>query len=195
LAVITIKDNNYYENIETFTTFIDSCFKRISKDSIGNLILDIRDNAGGDPLSSSYLLSYLEKVPVPYLKNNGGIKQYSHLTKPIPMTKHNSFKGNLFILINGGCFSSTGHLCSILKYHHLGTFIGEETGGTYECNDAHYAHQTKETHLDVNVANMTFATAVKGMSHEHNILPDYTVKPKIDDIINGKDLSKVLHIT
>jgi hypothetical protein len=190
LAVITIKDNNYYENVETFTSFIDSCFKRINNESIGSLILDIRDNTGGDPISSSYLLSYLEKEAVPYFKNNEGIKQYGQLVKPIPMAENNSFKGNLFILINGGCFSSTGHLCSILKYYNLWTFIGEETGGTYECNDAHYAYHTKETRLDVNVAQMTFATAVKGLPREHGILPDYSVKLKIDDIVEGKDAVK-----
>ena len=40
---------------------------------------------------------------------------------------------------DGGGASTTGHLCSLLKYNKIGTFIGEETGGTYACNDAHWS--------------------------------------------------------
>jgi C-terminal processing protease CtpA/Prc len=77
-----------------------------------------------------------------------------------------------------------------LKYHKRATFIGEETGGTYECNDAHTLFNTKETRLNLNVARMTFTTATDGLSREHGIIPDYYVEPKIKDIIDGKDTVK-----
>ena len=190
-AVITIKTFDYYnERVEEFKEFIDDCFKEIYEQNISNLILDLRGNDGGDPISAAHLFSYLEKKPVPYMKKVKMVEKYDHLSKPIPVAKNNAFEGNLYILIDGGCFSATGHLSSVLKYYKLGTFIGEETGGTYECNDAHYANYTKVTRLEINVAHITFATVARGFTRDRGIMPDYPVKPKIDDIIDGKDTVK-----
>jgi hypothetical protein len=47
----------------------------------------------------------------------------------------NKFSGTMYVLIDGGCFSTTGHLCSLLRYHGIGTFIGEETAGSFACTD------------------------------------------------------------
>jgi hypothetical protein len=189
LAVVTIKSFNYYMEKEKFYSFIDSAFEQISKANIPNLILDLRDNMGGDPYSSAYLFSYLELKPLPYFAKayEWG---YEHFADPTPVAKKNAFKGNLFVLINGGCFSSTGHLCSLLKYHKRGTFIGEETGGTYECNDGSSTYNTKETRLNLHVARVTFTTATQGLSREHGIMPDYNVEPQIEDIIRGSDMVK-----
>ena len=98
--------------------------------------------------------------------------------------------GDLLVLINGGCFSTTGHLCSLLKYSGRCKFIGEETGGTYECNDSHVQVKTSATHLRLNVARMTYTAAVTGISRETGILPDYPVDPTIEDVITGHDAVK-----
>lgn len=37
---------------------------------------------------------------------------------------------------------------------------------------------------------MTFTAAVKGITRENGIMPDYSVKPKIEDIIKQKDTVK-----
>ena len=37
---------------------------------------------------------------------------------------------------------------------------------------------------------MTFTAAVEGLSREKGIIPDFKVKPQIDDIIKGKDTVK-----
>jgi hypothetical protein len=189
LAVLTIKSFSYYQEKEKFYSFIDSVFEQINKSNIQTLILDLRGNTGGDPFCTSHLLSYLESKPIPYFAKAYPYG-YEHFAEPIPLATKNTFNGNLFVLINGWSFSSTGHFCSLLKYHKRATFIGEETGGTYECNDAHTLFNTKETRLNLNVAKMTFTAAVKGLSREHGIMPDYYVEPKIEDIIDGKDTVK-----
>jgi Periplasmic protease len=189
LAVITIKSFIYYQETKKFYSFIDSAFEQINKSNIQNLILDLRNNTGGDPFCTSHLLSYLESKPIPYFAKAYPYG-YEHFAEPIPLAIKNTFNSNLFVLINGGSFSSTGHLCSILKFRKRCTFIGEETGGTFECNDAHTLFNPKETRLNLNVARMTFTTATDGLSREHGIMPDYYVEPKTEDIIDGKDTVK-----
>jgi hypothetical protein len=189
LAVLTISSLEYYDKTDEFRVFLDSTFKEIKKQKITNLILDVRGNVGGDPICTAMLLSYLQKEATPFFKKVYA-PQYAYLAKPIPVKENYAFNGELYVLINGGCASSTGFLCALLKYNNTGTFIGEETAGTYECNDSHYSHYTKETRLNIKLAHITFTTAAKGISREHGIKPDYPVKPKINDVINGDDTVK-----
>jgi hypothetical protein len=188
LAVLSIRTFGYYNNQQKFYAFLDSAFEQVHHSAVQSLILDLRNNSGGDPVCASRLLSYLERVPTPYFAH--AYAGYEALAKPIPMSGKNVFTGKLLVLINGGCFSTTGHICSLLKYNKLAQFVGEETGGTYECNDNHIRLNTSATHLMLNVARTTYTTAVKGISRETGIMPDYPVEPTIGDFLAGRDAVK-----
>jgi hypothetical protein len=99
----------------------------------------------------------------------------------------NVFTGELFVLIDGGSFSSTGHLVALLKYHGAGTFIGTETGGSYACNDASEAHSLKHTGLQLGLPRMTFQVAAAGLTKGRGILPDHEIEATIDDLLAGGD--------
>jgi hypothetical protein len=99
----------------------------------------------------------------------------------------NPFQGKQYYLIDGMCFSTTGHLASLLKYYRLGTFIGEETGATYTCNDASHDTNLKHTGYRLQSARHSFATAVSGFRLDCGILPDYPVRETVDDRIRGRD--------
>jgi C-terminal processing protease CtpA/Prc len=183
-AIMIIKTFSYYDDTKKFRSFLDDSFEKIHKNNIHNLILDLRDNDGGDPFCSTPLLAYLEPEPVPYFRERYG--KYAHMADPIPLAK-NPYKGNLFILINGGGYSTTGHFTSVLKYHHIGTFIGLETGGTYTCNDASKMINLKNTRFYVNCARATFVAAVRGLPDDRGIIPDVVVEPSVNDLITGRD--------
>jgi hypothetical protein len=185
LAVLGIRSFSYYDSKEKFYAFIDSAFEQIHRASVKNLILDLRNNSGGDPFCSVHLISYLETKPAPYFAHV--YEGYETMAQPIPVASKNAYSGNLFVLINGGCFSSTGHLCALLKYTGRCKFVGEETGGTYECNDSHLQVETSATHLRLNVARVTYTAAVTGISRETGIMPDYSVEPTIEDVLAGHD--------
>ena len=87
----------------------------------------------------------------------------------------NNFKGRLFFLIDGHGFSTTGHLCALLKYHKLGTFIGTETGGTYTCNAAGRTIQLKNTRLLLEISRKSFVAAVTGLPKNRGIIPDFII--------------------
>jgi C-terminal processing protease CtpA/Prc len=163
-AILKMNNFNYYQEEERFFAFVDSAFNKIYQANIQNLILDLRDNDG---------------VANPYGK-------YGDLAKPIPLADQR-FRGNLFILINGKCFSSTAHLCALLKFHNIATFVGSETGGTYTCNDAKTIIPLTNTRLRLQVPQRSFAVAVEGMPKNRGIQPDYPVEPGIEDLIEGRD--------
>ena len=167
-----------------FFSFIDKAFHKIKQGNIKNLIIDLRGNGGGDPFCASYLLSYIEKEPYIYFSKPYG--KYTELSKPIKLAK-NHFRGDLFFIIDGSNFSTTGHFCSILKYHNLGTFIGTETGGTYTCNAAVRRLQLKNTRIILKIATKSFAAAVNGFPKDRGIIPHHIVKTSIEDFKNNKD--------
>jgi hypothetical protein len=174
----------YGSQIVSSNRFIDSSFQVIHDHEIQNLVIDLRGNDGGDPFCSSHLLAYIQKKPVIYFRQPYG--SYARLIKPLPMAE-NPFKGSQYYLIDGMCFSTTGHITSLLKYYGLGTFIGEETGATYTCNDASHDTQLKHTGYRLQSARGTFATAVIGFPLEQGILPDHPVHQSIDEVIMNQD--------
>jgi hypothetical protein len=186
-AIITIKSFGFYDKLEEFKAFVDSTFSQIEHAKIDNIILDLRNNGGGDPICASYLMTYLVNKPVTYFSEP--YQTYTELAKPQPLPI-NHFTGKLYTLINGICFSTTGHLCALLKYHKVGEFIGTETGGTYTCNDDSQTFRLINTGILVRVARSTFTVAVEKIPRFKGIIPDYIIEPSLQDILTGKDCIK-----
>lgn len=182
-AYLYIPTFSYYNNVSDFREYIGNAFKEIKQKNSKNLIIDLRGNSGGDPHCSTYLYSMLIPEPLPYFAERfGGYESYAD---PLPVYE-NRFRGDLFILIDGDCFSTTGHITSLLKYHEIGTFIGEETGGTYTCNDASMDFTLRNTRFKGRVARMTFNTAVE-MSFYEGVQPDHRVIPSAHDKHEERD--------
>ena len=82
------------------------------------------------------LLSHIITQKTDYFKCNFPlIYNLMGYQKPVSPSKNN-FNGNIVVLTDGAYFSTSGHLCSLIKYHKLGTIVGTETGGTYICTDS-----------------------------------------------------------
>ena len=186
LAVLTIKSFNYYRDDERrrFREFIEKAFADIRQRRVASLILDLRDNGGGDPSCAESVFSHLIDRPAPYFSSD--TPQYPDLTRPLAPAM-NRFAGRLFVLINGGCFSSTGHLCALLKYHQRGFFVGEETGGSYACTDASQTTTLTRSKLRFRHSTTAFKAAVSGLPAGRGTTPDDLVAPTIDDEIQHRD--------
>jgi len=186
VAILHINNFGYYapEQEAYFREFTDSVFTAIKASETEQLIVDLRGNDGGNPFCAAYLLSYIAEEPVSYFSRPFG--KYAPLADPVPLAE-NRFEGELCILIDEKCFSTTGHLAALLKYHDIGTLIGSETGGTYTCNDAKKLVVLSNTGLNLQIARGTFAVAVRDMDRSRGVIPDLQVDQKIDDLINGTD--------
>lgn len=184
-ALMTINTFIYYDQVEMFHAFIDSCFREMKDRSIGNLIIDLRGNDGGDPFCAYYLFSYLQKEPVPYFADRYG--KYDTLADPIPLPE-NHCTGKVYVLIDGSGFSTTGHLCGLLKYHNLVIFVGTDLGSTFTCTGNVKYLNLEHSRLILGTAReRRYTAAVKNMDPQQGIRPDYLVETTQKDIVEGRD--------
>ena len=109
----------------------------------------------------------------------------SKLTKP----RKSRFNGKVYVLINGGCFSATCLLSSNLSGSKRATFVGEETGGSYNgCVAGILPVSTlPASKLGVRYGLMSIKTHYTSEKDGRGIFPDITVTPIILDRINGTD--------
>ncbi len=185
-AVLKIESFNFYADDERrrFQSFVRDFFGEARKRGIANLILDLRDNTGGDPYCAATLFAHLIDRPAPYFSADSPF--YPDLKQPQkPAPDH--FSGRLFILINGGCFSSTGHLCALLKYNRCGVFIGGETGGSYACTDASDTTTLAHSKIRFRHSTLAFKAAVSGLTPGRGTQPDFCVPSTVDDALQGRD--------
>ena len=186
-AIMTVKTFVYYDRVEYFRNFMDSCFALIRERRTENLILDLRGNDGGDPFCAVILYSYLEQNPAPYFAEPYG--RYAGLAEPVQVAG-NRFTGQLYVLVDGHCGSTNGHFSALLKYHRLGTFVGTPSGATYKCNAGkNTERRLNNTSLILTLGRSTYAAAVKGMDKTRPLMPDVPVKETSADVREMRDVT------
>ena len=106
--------------------------------------------------------------------------------KPIQPT----YKGKVYVLINGGGFSGTGECTSLIHFHKKAVFIGEECGAGYYGNTSGFMPTLTLPHtgIRVRIPVVRYTMAVTGYPPDRGIIPDYPVTPTINDLLNGKDV-------
>lgn len=165
---------------------LDSIFNDLKTTNTKNLILDLRDNSGGHPIFAAQLFSYLTENDFTYFKRNEEIKELEPLYNVMQPNELN-FRGNIYVFVNGGCLSTTGHLISLLKFNTNAIFIGEEPGSTFRCNDFSMQLSLPNTGIELNVPRVTFETSVTGFTLCDPFPIDYEVNDSIIKIINKED--------
>lgn len=189
-AVLEVGTFNYYtdNDIATFNDILENFFKELESKKLNNLVLDLRGNYGGSAETGNELLSYILEKPFQYLGDD--TPSYDHLTKDTPIKDYN-FEGNLLVLIDGYCFSTTGHVLSHIKTRERGIIIGTESGGSFVCNDVTPPITLKNSGIVVYLSRMSFKTPVSGLPLGEGIKPDIEINYTIDDLINKKDLEMI----
>ncbi|MCW3466651.1 S41 family peptidase [Chitinophaga nivalis] len=167
---------------------IDSLFLRLKQQQTTHLILDLRDNQGGDFAPARYLLSYLLLHPARFL---WGGKETRMIT---PRGHH--FTGKLFVLINGGSFSATAITVATLEREQRGIFIGTETGGgKYVISGDPIMATLPHTGIHVLISTKNFRIT-PGANNGQGVLPTYPVELTTADILTNNDpiLQKALQL-
>jgi hypothetical protein len=199
--------------------FYKESFEAIQTKGSRALIIDLRNNGGGEDELGQLLVSYLINEPFKYYDDlvinamsfsfakytagklqipenrvekraDGKVHAIGHPNWGIKQPNKPHFAGKVFILTNGGSFSTTSEFLSQAHFHKLATFIGEESGGGYYGNSSGFMPllTLPNTKLTLRVPLMTYYMAVSGYKQaSHGVIPDYPVEHTIEDLIAGRD--------
>lgn len=122
-------------------------------------------------------------------KSDDGKYYYSIKESKPTKPAENNFKGKIYVLINGGCFSATSIISTHLKAKERATFIGEETGGAYNGCVAGFmpARSLPNTELTVLFGLMVCEAPYKTAPDGRGILPDIELKPTQEQLFENPD--------
>lgn len=172
LTVSTFSPNhistlNFKRNIEKY-------FKEIKKRECKVLIIDVRNNGGGDNSLGAYL--------------------HTFIAKNINTNKYH-FKGKVYILIGRRPLSAGVDFVNMVKENGSGILVGEETGDAANCIGNPIRDKLPNSGLEFRIASTSFYTPTEYNS-KRGVIPD--IKVDVDSVKKayGEDqvLNKVLDI-
>jgi hypothetical protein len=221
LKIKSFDKGQFKKNKMNFEKFLEASFKKMESTNIPNLIIDVRDNGGGTDEYGRILFSYFVNQPFDYYKslrmNKESFDCFKYTNRPdmkapTGMLKPNKegtfdnvqhpnvgkqnpsspfYSGNIYVLINGWCFSTTSEFLSQLHFHTKAVFIGEESGGGYygNCSGPTPDFTLPNTKVRIEIPLMNYRMAVENYQyHDRGLIPDYTVTPSIIDKISNIDI-------
>ncbi len=106
-----------------------------------------------------------------------------------PPGKH-PFLGKVFVLIDGGVFSTAADFCAVIRHLKRATFIGEETGGGYHGNNSGMEAMLTLPHskLQIRLPMLEYWNAVAGeMGPRRGTIPDHVIATKSSNLLRGID--------
>ncbi len=161
-ALLTIRRFWTEGDEPSYKKFLAQAFREIKARNCTSLILDLRDNEGGEEKYGIKLYEYLAQRPFRYY-DRIRVRQKKALSFPAYTPKlyrilrglvvkkrgegyvftaqrglktrkpeRHAFAGKLYVLLNGGSFSVTTEFAARVHADRRGTFIGQETSGAYE---------------------------------------------------------------
>lgn len=195
-AVMTLKTfaNEYLERTkENFENFLAASFKELKDKKISKLIIDLRENGGGEDTNGLLLYRYLTDKPFQYYMSLNSTKHIitDHPNLAMQKPEDNNFTGRVEFLIGGKSFSGAAEFSSIARTNSRGLFIGEETAGGYYGNTSgsKIGLVLPNTKIRVNIPLTKYVMAVKKIKHnDRGIIPDYIIVPTINDYLQHKDI-------
>lgn len=209
-----------------FRRFLKTSFRAIGQQGVQNLVLDLRNNEGGEEKYGVWLARYLSESRFRYYdfirvrqKKSYSFpawtpKLYQQLKWLLVRKKGSdyvftaqkglnsqrprraTFRGNLFVLINGNSFSVTTELAARLHADRGSrsgqtVFVGDETGGGYAGNSSGIFTVTQLPHskIDLGIPMFGFHMANLPANRQpgQGIRPDHFVVPTVEDVLTGND--------
>lgn len=209
--LLTADQNVAYLKLRTFYNGpnfegYEGIFADIEKHKPKNLVLDLRGNTGGEIIWAARIYSHLLDVPRYFFRlpeeirqqkqlyNNPKIRKWVdnrpksdyQMVQPYTFT----FKGKIYVLVDGGSFSSSSILAANLKNLKNVTLVGEETGGSKNIFTAGVHKSITLPHSQLLLKYGNIPAYFGDLSHidGRGIMPDVPITYQIEDYLAGKDL-------
>ena len=203
-AVLNIKTFSPNTTNRQFKKEITSYFEVIKNSNVVNLILDLRDNGGGNPNLVKFILQHLFDKPFEQamecrIVKNRHKEVFSERTKTkwYPWygigtfkPKKNNFKGKIYVLVNEGTFSAGVIFSSVLRKNNRAVFVGNETGGN-PIVMAGYLIKTswKLPNTEIQMGSGTLCTIYDdlNLNQGRGLVPNFIINTSADDILSLND--------
>jgi hypothetical protein len=190
-----IKVSQFINAAELLVTF----FKTAKKHGLKCLILDLRDNTGGDYIQTVKLLghfidkpAYFSNIKMSELNNKqkeiARSMDYGSKTPIIPDSNH--FDGKVYVIINGLSFSAAALLAANLQATKRAILVGEETGGGRNGCIAGVYHESflPNSNLLFRFGLCYFTVSPQVKQKGRGVMPDIPIVYTINDYLNSRDL-------
>lgn len=194
-ALLTLRNFNQADWAaydKTPASFYAEVFKRLRKNQIKHLIIDVRGNKGGDKDFVDALLPYL------WLESRKGtyrslLWQDGRLIESIlPNRSPLYFKGQIYVLTDGKTYSTAALLAQYSVQYAKAISIGRETGSRLEgfAAGGHYSLTLPHSKINIEIPNAWVKNNLKVPPTLVNrgLLPYYKVEPTLNDLLQDKDV-------
>lgn len=196
LCNVAVMDFRNFSDVQGMEAFADSMFKELRDKGIENLIIDIRNNGGGNSAVGDVLLRYLS--PEPFIQMDKILVRVTPLTSKLmgardlqPMlifqevdpvnfikprtAEEGHYTGTVYLLTSNRTFSSAGSFAWAFKECNMGTVVGEETGGMNVCYGDILTYQLPISGLSTSISFKRFWQLRADENNIHGTLPDIAV--------------------
>ena len=208
---VAVMDFRSFNNPQRMKMFADSMFVTLREKGIKNLIIDLRNNGGGNSMVGDVLFRYIS--PKPFKQMGKALVRVTPTTIRLtgrtqmvpgwsfyndeskgnlipPLTKEEGhYEGSVYLLISHHTFSSAGSFAWAFKEFGMGTVIGEESGGmNVSFGDIIY-YKLPVSGLSCTISFKRFWQYGADEKEIHGTLPDYAV-PQEDALAKAFQLIK-----
>jgi len=195
---------------QKYQSFIDSAFVEINANQVENLIIDLRNNPGGNDAFSDYMVAYFADKPFKWnssftLKTSKFLKEYTRknfdttevywqkvlsyedgevydhkFEEYQAQAEEKRFKGKVYVLINRQSHSQSAVTAAQIQDYSFGTLVGEETGDYPSLYASIFDYPLPNTGITVHVSK-GYMVRVNGSTKEEGVIPDIFIKDYLLD--------------
>ena len=181
---------------------VEDFFAAVKGNKIENVIIDVRENVGGQ---SRVVESFLRHLPigsyVTYdtetryskqaaegvgMRRTWGTSTFSPSTRRIDSVE-NPFTENVFVLIGNQTFSAGNWIAVVFCDNDLGTVIGEPTGNAPSSFGDMISFQLPNTRFILGVSYKYFTHPDSSNDPQASLYPHLSINRTRDDLINDSD--------
>lgn len=205
-----LNPGNFGGDEKKYRQFIDSAFVEINENNLKPLIIDLRNNPGGDDSFSDYLVSYIADQPFKWssrfqlktskllkddvLKNRDSSNAFWHSVFEYedgkiydydfgfydPQPESKRFKGDVYVLVNRQSYSQSTVSAAQIQDYGFGKIVGEETSEFANLYASIFSYALPNTGIMVDVSK-GFIQRVKRDGKDRGVIPDIIIKDHLLD--------------
>jgi hypothetical protein len=206
VAVLTIHS---FDNPDGWQSFIAHLANGLTKHRTRALVIDIRNNSGGDTGVSDALLKvfastrfrdfstidtmvssltkksygkadYINIYGQEAWKTASGTILHANVDYMAPASPDALFHGKVYLLVGPGTFSTAAIFAAAAQDAHLATIVGTESGGLPTLYGELFTFTLPNSHLEVSVSTKYFVRP-SGDTAPHGVIPDRLLTETVTD--------------